>query len=220
MKLACPMFTKLLLSGTEPEPETGTVGTVGTVFPETESGNRTRRTVFRNRNRPFLLNWTETQKTLFAEEPSEPKPEPREPFHLQTVTEPNRTGASLFCSFLFPRLAIALAWHRGANCWGQKGHSQEFVFPSFWPSSRELLGVNSYSTPLNSLRKGLDSTLLFQPQTVTPHKQHTPIEHLARGRLWVDSWSVSVKNDYNRPKPTENRLKTDPPQDPDSWSTP
>ena len=55
-------------SGTEPEPETGTVGTV---FPETESGTGRNR----NRNRPFLVNCTETQKTLFAEEPPEPKTE-------------------------------------------------------------------------------------------------------------------------------------------------
>ena len=51
---------------------------------------------------------------------------------------------------------------------------------------------------------------LFQPQTVTSHKQHTPIEHLARGRLWVDSWSI-----FGQLKPTENRLKTDPLRDPD-----
>ena len=65
----------------------------------------------------------------------------------------------------------------------------------------------------------LTSTFLFQPQTVTPHKQHTSIEHLARGRLWVGSWSIfgqfwskMTKTDQ---KPTENRLKTDPLQDPD-----
>ena len=52
------------------------------------------------------------------------------------------------------------------------------------------------------------STLLFQPQTVTPHKQHTPIEHLARGRLWVDSWSIFAqfrsKMTKTDQKPTQN----------------
>ena len=42
------------------------------------SRNRNRRNRFsrnqkRNRNLPFLLNCTETQKTLFAEDPPEPK---------------------------------------------------------------------------------------------------------------------------------------------------
>ena len=83
-------------SGTEPEPETGT-------------GNRNRRNRFfpkpkaepeppepfsRNRNRNqnlrSLLNCTETQKPRFAEEPPEPKTGRLEPFHAQTVTEPNR----------------------------------------------------------------------------------------------------------------------------------
>ena len=34
-------------SGTEPEPETGSSGTVGTVFPETESGTGTSGTVLK-----------------------------------------------------------------------------------------------------------------------------------------------------------------------------
>ena len=50
------------------------------------------------------------------------------------------------------------------------------------------------------------STLLFQPQTVTPQKQYTPIEHLARGRLLVDSWSVFGQF---RSKMTKSRPKTD-----------
>ena len=54
-------------SGTKLEPETGTVGTV---FPETESGTATAGTVFqepkRERNRPFLLNGTELQKNPFC----------------------------------------------------------------------------------------------------------------------------------------------------------
>ena len=53
-------------SGTEPEPETGTVGTV---FPETESGTGTAGTVFQEpKPEPepsFLLNCTEIQKNLF-----------------------------------------------------------------------------------------------------------------------------------------------------------
>ena len=65
----------------------------------------------------------------------------------------------------------------------------------------------------------LFSTLVFQPQTVSPHKQHTPIKHLARGRLWVDSWSIfgqmwSKMSKTDR-SPTKNRLKIDPLQDPD-----
>ena len=60
--------------------------------------------------------------------------------------------------------------------------------------------------------------LLFQPQTVTPHKPRAPIELLARGRLWVGSWPIfgqfrskMTKADL---KLTEDRLKTDPLQDP------
>ena len=71
----------------------------------------------------------------------------------------------------------------------------------------------------SSKPRKIGSTLLFQPQTVTPHKQHTPIEHLARGRLWVDSWSIfgqlRSKMTKTDQEPTENRLKTDPLQDPD-----
>ena len=47
-------------SGTEPEPATGTVGTV---FPETESGTGTAGTVFQE---PKPLNCTETQKNPFC----------------------------------------------------------------------------------------------------------------------------------------------------------
>ena len=64
----------------------------------------------------------------------------------------------------------------------------------------------------NPSKSGIRSTLLFRPQTVTPQKQYAPIEHLARGQLWVDSWSVFGRF---RSKMTENRLKTDPLQDPD-----
>ena len=53
----------------------------------------------------------------------------------------------------------------------------------------------------------------------TPHKHHTPIEHLARGRLWVGIRSIfgqfRSKMTKTDQKPTENRLKTDPLQDPD-----
>ena len=65
----------------------------------------------------------------------------------------------------------------------------------------------------------LVSTLLFQPQTADPQKQYTPIEPLARGRLWVDSWSIfgqfRSKLTKADQEPTENRLKTDPLQGPD-----
>ena len=48
----------------------------------------------RNRNRPFLLNCAEIQKkkkkTFLQRNRRNRKPEPLEPFHLQTVTEPNR----------------------------------------------------------------------------------------------------------------------------------
>ena len=64
--------------------------------------------------------------------------------------------------------------------------------------------------------KLLVSTLLFQPQTVNGHKQHAPIEHLARGRLGVDSWSIFGQFRSKRLKPTkaddkttENRPQTD-----------
>ena len=57
-------------------------------------------------------------------------------------------------------------------------------------------------------RQSLASTLLFQPQTVTPHKQHTPIEHFARGRLWVDSWSIFGQIWSKMTKPTKARPKT------------
>ena len=63
-------------SGTEPEPETGTVGTVfsrNRFKAEPEPPEPFSRHRNRNRNRPFLLKCTETQKTLFAEEPPEPK---------------------------------------------------------------------------------------------------------------------------------------------------
>ena len=76
-------------SGTE-------TGTVGTVFPETESGtgppepfSRNRN---RNRNRPFLLNCTEARKSLFAEEPPEPQTGTGRtvPTPNRNRTEPNR----------------------------------------------------------------------------------------------------------------------------------
>ena len=38
---------------------------------------------------PVKLHWN-TEETFFVEEP----PEPLEPFHPRTVTEPNRTGSS------------------------------------------------------------------------------------------------------------------------------
>ena len=83
-------------SGTEPEPETGTVGTVS---PGSGRGTGTAGTVFRNRNRnrPLGLNCIEAQKHPSSEEPWNRKPEPLEPFHPDTVTEPN-WGHTVLCS--------------------------------------------------------------------------------------------------------------------------
>ena len=54
--------------------------------PEPFSRNRNQ-----NRNRPFLVNCTETQKSLFAEEPPEPKTETAwtVPYPNRNRTEPN-----------------------------------------------------------------------------------------------------------------------------------
>ena len=85
------------LRNRKPEPETGTVGTV---FPETESGTGTAGTVFQEPKPepepPFPVKlYCNTEKPFLQRNRRNRKPEPREPFHLQTVTEPNRTGASL-----------------------------------------------------------------------------------------------------------------------------
>ena len=54
--------------------------------PEPFSRNRNR-----NRNRPFLLHCTEnTEESFLQRNRQNRKPEPLEPFHPQTVTEPNR----------------------------------------------------------------------------------------------------------------------------------
>ena len=87
-------------SGTEPEPGTGTVGTV---FPETESGTGTAGTVFQEPKpepEPFfpVKLYRNTDKPFLQRNRRNRKPEPLEPFHPQTVTEPNRTGASLIFS--------------------------------------------------------------------------------------------------------------------------
>ena len=59
--------------------------------PEPFSRNRNR-----NRNRPFLLNSTDNKEKLVSQgNRRNRKPEPLEPFHPRTVTEPNRTEASL-----------------------------------------------------------------------------------------------------------------------------
>ena len=84
-------------SGSEPEPETRTVGTV---FPETESRTGTAGTVFQEPKPepepsfPVKLYWN-TENRFLQRNRRNRKPEPLEPFHPQTVTEPNRTGASL-----------------------------------------------------------------------------------------------------------------------------
>ena len=74
------------------------------------------------------------------------------------------------------------------------------------PHCSQLSGPISCDIVMLSLRY---STLLFQPQAVSPHKQHAPIEHLARGRLWVDSWSIfgqfQSKMTKTDRKPTQKR---------------
>ena len=83
--------------GTEPEPETGTVATV---FPGTERGTGTAGTVFQEPKPepkpsfPVKLYWN-TESLFLQRNRRNRKPEPLEPFHPQTVTEPNRTGATL-----------------------------------------------------------------------------------------------------------------------------
>ena len=95
-------------SGTELELETGTAGTV---FPETEIG--TAGTVFQEpkpepEQNPFLQKNRQNRK-----------PEPLEPFHPQTITEPNRTEASLpkgnraFCVHKFGTKQMA---HNKQHC--------------------------------------------------------------------------------------------------------
>ena len=83
----------------EPEPETGTVGTV---FPETKEEPEPSELFFRNgncnRNRPFLLKlYWNRKKNLSREEPSEAKTGiPRTiPCMNRNRTEPNWTGATL-----------------------------------------------------------------------------------------------------------------------------
>ena len=80
-------------SGTELEPETGTVRTV---FPETESGTGTAGTFFWGTETgtgtpsfPLKMYWN-TEKPFLQRNRRNQKPEPIEPFHPQTVTEPNR----------------------------------------------------------------------------------------------------------------------------------
>ena len=79
----------------KPEPETGTVGTV---FPETEVGTGTVGTVFQEpKPEPCLSVKPELkQKKPFPETNRRNRePEPLEPSHSRTVTEPNRTGTTL-----------------------------------------------------------------------------------------------------------------------------
>ena len=49
-----------------------------------------------NRNRPLCETVLNTQRPPPQRNRRNRKPEPLEPFHPQTVTEPNRTGATLF----------------------------------------------------------------------------------------------------------------------------
>ena len=90
--LFCRDVNKQGGSGTEPEPGTGTVGTV---FPETESGTGTAGTVFQEPKPepepsfPAKLYWNKENPFLQRNRRNR-KPEPLEPFHPRTVTEPNR----------------------------------------------------------------------------------------------------------------------------------
>ena len=79
-------------------------------FPETESGTGTAGTIFQEpkpeRNRPSLLNCTETQKKKekpFAEEPPEPKTETARtlPPPNRSRTEPNRASPMFTYSWSF-----------------------------------------------------------------------------------------------------------------------
>ena len=73
---------------------------VRTVFPRTERGTGTARTVFRNRNknpnRAFLLKLYQSTKKTFPPQNNRRnrKPEPLKPVHARTVTEANRTVAT------------------------------------------------------------------------------------------------------------------------------
>ena len=83
--------------GTEAEPETRTIGTV---FPETERGIGTVGTVFQEPKpepEPSLsVKTVLKQKNPFQRGTLRTEnPEPLEPSHTQTETEPNRTGATL-----------------------------------------------------------------------------------------------------------------------------
>ena len=75
--------------------ETETRTETGTVFPGTVFGSGTAGTVSRNRNRnwnrplPVKLYWN-TEDLFLQRNRQNRKPEPLEPFHAQTVTEPNR----------------------------------------------------------------------------------------------------------------------------------
>ena len=70
-------------SGTEPEPETRTIGTV---FPETESGTGTAGTIFQEPKPepepsfPVKVYWN-TEKPFMQRNRRNRKPEPIEPFH-------------------------------------------------------------------------------------------------------------------------------------------
>ena len=79
-------------SGTEPEPGTGTVGTV---FPETESGTGTAGTVFQEPKAEPSFSvklYLTHRKAFFAEEPPEPKTGTARtvPPPSRNRTEPNR----------------------------------------------------------------------------------------------------------------------------------
>ena len=95
-------------------------------FPETESGARTAGTVFQGpKPEPELsfsvnLYWN-TEKPFLHRNHRNRKPEPLEPFHPQTATEPNRTGdigkAALQESGAFLPLSCGFQAPTFRTCW-------------------------------------------------------------------------------------------------------
>ena len=113
--------------------------------PEPFSRNRNR-----NRNRPFLFNCAETQKNPFLQRKRRNrKPEPLEPFHRRTVTEPNRglpasagTGKDGTLSMRVPDPSPILAKNRapiGAEILSSTGAGVWRRAPEGFPDSSSVL---------------------------------------------------------------------------------
>ena len=99
----------------------------------------------RNRNRSFLLNFTETQKTFLQRNRQNRKPEQIEPFHSQTVTEPNRTGASL--------------WNEGWSNPISSVHFSRAPALNGLPGEAFFLSLKIFVTALGRFRMWLDFSL-------------------------------------------------------------